>query len=194
MAIKKLSELPKGKRASLNQVVKAKKAKAIATKPKIIGSRFGRIEINLGTHDKDDVAGVIKGFRQKFKANFGTTLKDEAGNIIARTHTASGRTTIAEQLAVKALSKYAKQYNKIEVVLSTPRPKPKKATKKQVSKPTKKATKKQVSKPTKKAAKKSMKKVTMKPMKKSSRTTMNRGKKVTKKTTKKNKNVNERKT
>src|SRR6266542_4073688 len=174
MAIKKLSELPKGKRASLNQVVKAKKAKAIATKPKIIGSRFGRIEINLGTHDKDDVAGVIKGFRQKFKANFGTTLKDEAGNIIARTHTASGRTTIAEQLAVKALSKYAKQYNKIEVVLSTPRPKPKKATKKQVSKPTKKATKK----PTKK--------VTMKPMKKSSRTTMNRGKKVTKKTTKKN--------
>src|SRR6266498_998138 len=182
MAIKKLSELPKGKRASLNQVVKAKKAKAIATKPKIIGSRFGRIEINLGTHDKDDVAGVIKGFRQKFKANFGTTLKDEAGNIIARTHTASGRTTIAEQLVVKALSKYAKQYNKIQVVLSTPRPKPKKATKKQVSKPTKKATKKQVSKPTKKATKK----VTMKPMKKSSRTTMNRGKKVTKKTTKKN--------
>src|SRR6266498_1217062 len=178
MAIKKLSELPKGKRASLNQVVKAKKAKAIATKPKIIGSRFGRIEINLGTHDKDDVAGVIKGFRQKFKANFGTTLKDEAGNIIARTHTASGRTTIAEQLAVKALSKYAKQYNKIQVVLSTPRPKP--------SKPTKKATKKQVSKPTKKAAKKSTKNVTMKPMKKSSRTTMNRGKKVTKKTTKKN--------
>lgn len=139
MAIKKLNELPKGKRATVKQVEKAKKAKAIKTKHKVIGVRHGRMEINLGTHDKDDVAGVIKGFRQKYKANFGTILKDEAGNVIARTHTASGRTTIAEQLAVKALSKYAKQYDKIKIVLSSPQPKRKKAP---VKKGTKKAKKK----------------------------------------------------
>lgn len=129
MAIKKLTELPRGKRATVNQVAKAKKAKAITTKPKVIGVRHGRMEINLGTHDKENVAGVIKGFRQKYKADFGAIIKDEAGNVIARTHTASGRTTIPEQLAVKALSKYAKQYDKIKVVLSTKQPKRKKTTK-----------------------------------------------------------------
>lgn len=133
--VKKLTDLPKGKRATEKQVEKARKAKAILTKPKIIGVRHGRMEINLGTHDKEDIAGVIKGFRQKHKADFGAIIKDEDGNVIARTHTASGRTTIPEQLAVKALSKYAKQYGRIRIVLSAPRPK-------QKTKPIGKATKK----------------------------------------------------
>lgn len=140
--VSKLTDLPKGKRATPKQVEKAKKAKAIQVKPKIIGARHGRIEINLGTHDKDDVAGVIKGFRQKHKANFGAILKDEDGNILARTHTASGRSTIPEQLAVKALSKYAKQYDRVRIVLSTPRPKHKGIKKIVAKKATKKATKK----------------------------------------------------
>jgi|SRR5215813_15082948 len=147
MAIKKLTELPKGKRATAKQVEKARKAKAIPVKPRIIGVRHGRMEINLGTHDKDDIAGVIKGFRQKYKSNFGAIIKDEDGNVIARTHTASGKTTIPEQLAVKALSKYAKQYERIKIVLSAPRPKKQKTkpivkTKKPVAKKAKKATKK----------------------------------------------------
>jgi replicative superfamily II helicase len=130
MAIKKLSELPRGKRATVRQVEKARKAKPITTKHKIIGSKHGRLEINLGTHDKDDVAGVIKGFRRKHKADFGAIIKDEQGNVIARTHTASGKTTIPEQLAVKALSKYAKGYDRIKIVLSAPVPKRKRSTKK----------------------------------------------------------------
>lgn len=132
--VKKLTDLPKGKRATPNQVEKAKKAKAIPVKPRIIGVRHGRMEINLGTHDKADIAGVIKGFRQKYKADFGAVIKDEDGNIIARTHTASGRTTIPEQLAVKALSKYARQYERIRIVLSSPRTKKKTVAKKATKK------------------------------------------------------------
>lgn len=164
MAIKKLTELPKGKRATFKQVEKARKAKAIDVKPRIIGVRHGRMEINLGTHDKDDVAGVIKGFRRKYKADFGAILKDKDGSIIARTHTASGRTTIPEQLALKALSKYAKQYDQIKIVLSAPRPKRKKAVPKKV-KPTKKTKSVKKAKPVKKV--KSVKKT--KPVKKSTK-------------------------
>jgi len=136
MAIKKLSELPKGKRATTKQVEKARKAKPITTKPKIIGVRHGRMEINLGTHDKDDVAGVIKGFRRKFKTDFGTIIKDADGNVLARTHYGSGKTTIPEQLAVKALSKYAKSYDQIKIVLSAPQPKRKKVAAKKSTKKT----------------------------------------------------------
>lgn len=152
MAIKKLAELPKGKRATAAQSEKAKKAKPIATKHKIIGVRHGRMEINLGTHDKDDVAGVIKGFRRKFRTDFAAIIKDADGNILARTHTASGKTTIPEQLAVKALSKYGKGYDQIKVVLSAPQPRKKKAVKKAVKKATKKA------QPKKRVAKKATKK------------------------------------
>lgn len=160
MAIKKLSQLPKGKRATVKQVEKARKAKVIQTKAKIIGSRHGRLEINLGTHSKDDVAGVIKGFRRKHRADFGAIIKDIDGNIIARTHTASGKTTIPEQLAVKALSKYGKTYDEVKIVLSAPRPKRKAAPKKAVKKKAvKKATKKAAKK---KAVKKSTTKITKK--------------------------------
>jgi replicative superfamily II helicase len=123
--LKSLKDLPKGKRANVpnvKQIESAKKAKAINVKHKVLERRKGRTEVSLGTHEKKDIAGVIKGFRQKTKADLGTIIKDEDGNVIARTHTAKGTTTIAEQLIVKALSKYGKKYEKLTIVVSVKMP------------------------------------------------------------------------
>jgi hypothetical protein len=119
MAIKSLKELPKGKRRiSAQQVERAKKTKAIKVKHRVIGRERGRTEVSLGTHDKENVAGVVKGFRQKTKGDIGVILKDSDGNVIARTHIAKGHTTIPEQLVVRALSKYGKTLKQLTVVLT----------------------------------------------------------------------------
>jgi hypothetical protein len=118
MAIKSLKELPRGKRATIVQVEKAKKTKAIKTKHRVIGRERGRTEVSLGTHKRENVAGVIKGFRQKSKADIGAILKDVDGNVIARTHIAKGTTTIPEQLIVRALAKYGKTLDQLTVVLT----------------------------------------------------------------------------
>jgi replicative superfamily II helicase len=123
--LKSLKDLPKGKRANVpnvKQIESAKKAKAINVKHKVLERRKGRTEVSLGTHEKKDIAGVIKGFRQKTKADFGAIIKDEDGNVIARTHTSKGSTTIAEQLIVKALSKYGKKYSKLTVIATVKMP------------------------------------------------------------------------
>jgi replicative superfamily II helicase len=123
--LKSLKDLPKGKRANVpnvKQIESAKKAKAINVKHKVLERRKGRTEISLGTHEKKDIAGVVKGFRQKTKADFGVIIKDDDGNVIARTHTAKGTTTIAEQLIVKALSKYGKKYDKLTIVATVKMP------------------------------------------------------------------------
>ena len=137
--LKSLKDLPKGKRANVpnvKQIESAKKAKAINVKQKVLERKRGRIEVSLGTHDKENVVGVVKGFRQKTKADFGTLIKDENGNVIARTHTAKGSTTIAEQLVVKLLSKYGKTYDKltITVMVKIPVPKGKKNVKRRKTK------------------------------------------------------------
>jgi hypothetical protein len=118
MAIKSLKELPRGKRATVVQVEKAKKTRAIKTKHRVIGRDRGRTEVSLGTHDKANVAGVVKGFRQKTKGDIGAILKDSNGNVIARTHIAKGTTTIPEQLIVRALAKYGKTLDQLTVVLT----------------------------------------------------------------------------
>ena len=119
MAIKSIKELPKGKRRiSSQQVEKAKKTKAIKTKHRVIGRQRGRTEVSLGTHERENVAGVVKGFRQKSKADIGAILKDSDGNVIARTHIAKGTTTIPEQLIVRALAKYGKTLKQLTVVLT----------------------------------------------------------------------------
>ena len=128
--IKSLLDLPKGKRATAPQVTKAKKAKAIKVKHKVIGKSKGRTEVSLGKANKNDVAGIIKGFRQKTKADFGTIIKDKDGNVIARTHTTRGSTTLAEQLVLKALSKYGKVYDEVIIVASVRTPKVKRKVKK----------------------------------------------------------------
>jgi replicative superfamily II helicase len=123
--LKSLKDLPKGKRANVpnvKQIESAKKAKAINVKHKVLERRKGRTEVSLGTHAKGDVAGVVIGFRRKTKADFGVIIKDDDGNVIARTHTAKGTTTIAEQLIVKALSKYGKKYDKLTIVATVKMP------------------------------------------------------------------------
>ena len=132
MAIKSLKELPKSGRSgkknlpTAKQITSAKKAKPIKTKTKVIGRQRGRTEVSLGTHNKRDVAGVIKGFRQKSKSDFGSIIKDSDGNVIARTHTTRGKTTLAEQLVVKALSKYGKNYEEVTIVVTVVTPNAKK--------------------------------------------------------------------
>ena len=128
--IKSLLDLPRGKRATAPQVTKAKKAKAITVKHKVIGKSKGRTEVSLGKANKKDVAGIVKGFRQKTKADFGTIIKDKDGNVIARTHTTRGNTTLAEQLVLKALSKYGKVYDEVIIVVSVRTPKVKRKAKK----------------------------------------------------------------
>jgi hypothetical protein len=123
MAIKSIKELPRGKRATVVQVEKAKKTKAIKTKHRVIGRERGRSEVSLGTHDRENIAGVIKGFRQKTKADIGAILKDIDGNVIARTHIARGSTTIPEQLIIRALAKYGKTLKQLTVVLTVRKPK-----------------------------------------------------------------------
>jgi hypothetical protein len=118
MAIKSLKELPRGKRATVVQVEKAKKTRAIKTKHRVIGRERGRTEVSLGSHDKGNIAGVVKGFRQKTKGDIGAILKDADGNVVARTHIAKGTTTIPEQLIVRALAKYGKTLNQLTVVLT----------------------------------------------------------------------------
>lgn len=136
MAIKSLKELPKSGRSgkknlpTAKQITSAKKAKPIKTKTKVIGRQRGRTEVSLGTHNKRDVAGVIKGFRQKSKGDFGSIIKDKDGNVIARTHTTRGKTTLAEQLVVKALSKYGKSYEEVTIVVTVVTPNAKKRKKK----------------------------------------------------------------
>ena len=117
MAIRSIKQLPKGKRATAKQSEKAKKAKPIQAKAKVVGRRYGRTEVSLGKQKKSDVAGVVKGFRQKHKADFGGIIKDKNGNVIARTHVAKGNTTIPEQLIVRALAKYGKSMDEVIVVL-----------------------------------------------------------------------------
>lgn len=136
MAIKSLKELPKSSRSkrknvpTAKQISAAKKAKPIKSKTKVIGRSRGRTEVSLGTHNKRDVAGVIKGFRQKSKSDFGSIIKDKDGNVIARTHTTRGSSTLAEQLVVKALSKYGKNYEEVTIVLTVVTDKKKKRKKK----------------------------------------------------------------
>ncbi|HEY7161657.1 MAG TPA: hypothetical protein VH815_10380 [Acidobacteriota bacterium] len=186
MAIKSIKDLPKAKRPSDIQVDRAKKARAIATKTKLIGRRYGRVEGNLGTHKKSEVAGVIKGFRQKTKTDFGVILKDKDGNVIARTHIAKGNTTIPEQLATKALVKYAKNLSEVQIVVTAfnRSAKEKEKAKKGRKSSSKKSTKKSTKKVTKKVTKKSTKKIS-RPIKKLSRKTT--PKKAMKKATKKSK-------
>ena len=128
--VKSLLDLPRGKRATAPQVTKAKKAKAITVKHKVIGKSKGRTEVSLGKADKNDVAGIVKGFRQKIKADFGTIIKDKDGNVIARTHTTKASTTLAEQLVLKVLSKYGKVYDEVIIVASVRTPKAKRKAKK----------------------------------------------------------------
>lgn len=136
MAIKSLKELPKSSRSkrknvpTVKQISAAKKAKPIKSKTKVIGRSRGRTEVSLGTHNKRDVAGVIKGFRQKSKSDFGSIIKDTDGNVIARTHTTRGTSTLAEQLVVKALSKYGKNYEEVTIVVTVVTDKKKKRKKK----------------------------------------------------------------
>jgi hypothetical protein len=163
MAIKSIKDLPRAKRPSDVQVDRAKKARAIPTKTKLVGRRYGRVEGNLGTHKKSEVAGVIKGFRQKTKTDFAVILKDKDGNVIARTHIAKGNTTIPEQLATKALVKYAKNLSEVQIVVTAFNRSAKEIAKaKPKFKPTKKGTKKSTKKSTKKLTKKSTKKSTKK--------------------------------
>ena len=136
MAIKSLKELPKSSRSkrknvpTAKQISVAKKAKPIKSKTKVIGRSRGRTEVSLGTHNKRDVAGVIKGFRQKSKSDFGSIIKDKDGNVIARTHTTRGTSTLAEQLVVKALSKYGKNYEEVTIVVTVVTDKKKRRKKK----------------------------------------------------------------
>lgn len=121
--IRSIKDLQRGKRPSEKQIEAGKKTKAIAVKHRVIGRERGRTEVSLGTRKKADVAGVVKGFRQKTKSDVGAILKDKEGNVIARTHIAKGSTTIPEQLVIKALAKYGKSLSEITVVLTvrTPR-------------------------------------------------------------------------
>ena len=143
MAIKSIKDLPKNKRASGKQIEAALKAKAIEKKGKSVGRRQGRLEYGFGKIQKSEAPGIIKGFRRKFKADFGAIIKDLDGNVIARTHIAKGTSTIPEQLVVRALSKYGKNYDQIQLVLSVI------DKKKAVKKPAKKAVKKSAKKPIK---------------------------------------------
>lgn len=125
-AITSIKDLKRGKRPTERQIEAGKKTKAIKAQHRVIGRERGRTEISLGTRLKEDVAGVIKGFRQKTKADIGAILKDENGNVIARTHIARGTTTLPEQLVIKALSKYGKTMSTVTVVLTVRTPKRKK--------------------------------------------------------------------
>ncbi len=125
-AITSIKDLKRGKRPTERQIEAGKKTKAIKTQHRVIAREKGRTEISLGTRKKEDVAGVVKGFRQKTKADMGAILKDKDGNVIARTHIAKGTTTLPEQLIIKALSKYGKKYDEITVVLTVRTPKRKK--------------------------------------------------------------------
>lgn len=118
LAITSLKDLERKKRATPTQVEKGKKTKAIKVAHRVIGRTKGRTEVSLGKRSKDEVAGVIKGFRQKTKADIGAILKDKDGNVIARTHIAKGHTTLPEQLVIRALAKYGKKYDEITVVLT----------------------------------------------------------------------------
>ena len=125
-AITSIKDLKRGKRPTERQIEAGKKTKAIKAQHRVIGRERGRTEISLGTRSKEDVAGVIKGFRQKTKADIGAILKDKDGNVIARTHIAKGTTTLPEQMIIKALSKYGKTFDEIIVVLTVRTPKRKK--------------------------------------------------------------------
>lgn len=125
-AISSIKDLNRKKRPTERQIEAGKKTKAIKAQHRVIGRERGRTEISLGSRKKEDVAGVIKGFRQKTKADIGAILKDKDGNVIARTHIAKGTTTLPEQLIIKALSKYGKSYDEIIVVLTVRTPKKKK--------------------------------------------------------------------
>jgi hypothetical protein len=175
MAIRSIKDLPRGKRATNKQIESAKKAKPIERKGKSVGRTKGRLEYGFGTIKKEEAPGIIKGFRRKFKADFGAIIKDVDGNIIARTHVAKGTSTLPEQMIVKALSKYGKSYDEIQLVLVIPDKKKKGAVKK--SKP---------KKSTKKISKKSMKKKVGKTLKKVGKigTTKTKAKKIAKKTVK----------
>lgn len=160
MAIKSIKDLPRGKRATAKQTQAALKAKPIERKGKSVGRTRGRLEYGFGTIKKEEAPGIIKGFRRKFKADFGAIIKDTDGNIIARTHIAKGTSTVPEQLVVRALAKYGKKYDEIQLVLTVVDKKKgavKKSTKKKTTKKsvTKKSTKKA---PAKKTTKKSKKK------------------------------------
>lgn len=120
--IASIKELDSGKRPHHKQIEKAKRAKAIKVTPRLIERGLRRQEFSLGTQDIEDVAGVVKGFRQQFKASFGVILKDKNDNVIARTHMARGNTTIPEQLVVKALAKYAKSFDEVKIVVSVRKP------------------------------------------------------------------------
>src|SRR5262247_2756018 len=92
-AIASVKDLKRGKRPTERQIEAGKKTKAIKSKHRVIGRERGRTEVSLGVRNKADVAGVVKGFRQKIKADIGAILKDKDGNVIARTHIAKGSTT-----------------------------------------------------------------------------------------------------
>jgi hypothetical protein len=185
MAIKSIKDLPGKNRPGSRQIEAGKKAKPIEKKGRIAKKTRGKIYYDLGVVKNADVPGVIKGFRQKFKVNFGTLLMDTKGNVIARSHVAKGTSTIPEQLAVKLLSKYGKNYDEVRVMLVIPDKKKKGAVKKSTAK---KTTKKPLKKSLKtmKTPKKSLKKIsTMKKTSKISKATKKSMKKTTKKAIKK---------
>lgn len=136
-----IKDLERSKRATPKQIQSALKAKAIDKKGKSVGRTYGRLEYGFGKIAKADAPGIIKGFRRKFKADFGAIIKDIDGNVIARTHIAKGSSTLPEQMIVKALAKYGKKYDEIELVL-TIADKKKGAVKKSRKKPSKKPAKK----------------------------------------------------
>ena len=126
-AVSSIKDLTRKQKPTERQIEAGKKTKAIKAKHRVIGRERGRTEISLGTRKKEDVAGVVKGFRQKTKADIGAILKDKDGNVIARTRIAKGTTTLLEQMVIKALSKYGKKLgDEITVVLTVRTPKRKK--------------------------------------------------------------------
>jgi hypothetical protein len=164
MAIKSIKDLPGKNRPGKRQAETAIKAKPIERKGRVVERKRGKLYYDVGTVQTEEAAGVVKGFRRKFKADFGVLVKDTDGNVIARTHVAKGSSTIPEQLVVKVLSKYGKAMDEVQLVMILP-DKQKGAVKKSEKngksgkKITKKSSKKKISKkPTKKIAKKPTKK------------------------------------
>jgi hypothetical protein len=120
MAIKSIRDLPAHKRPTQRQAETAKQAKPITMRTKDLGVKFGLKKVDLGTHDKKDIAGVVKGFRKNKNVDFGVALMDENNNVIARTFVAKARTGLAEQQTVKALAKYAKTLSQVRVIAMIP--------------------------------------------------------------------------
>jgi hypothetical protein len=170
--IRSLDQLPAKKRPGSKQIASARAVKRVEANPRLIRRRRGRKEIELGQIPARDVAGTIKDFRLTYKEDLAALLKDENGNVFARTYFASARTSIPETLVIKALSKYGYSNNapvnlsviSFEDYKSTKAEKVKEAKQKAKAdrtprKASKKPAKKETKKPVQKTPKKSVEKV-----------------------------------